>query len=440
MYFLSGRLPVITTVRHCGAGTGLRLLRVVLAFFALTATAAHAQSARPLTLLEAEGLALAAEPGQQEFQARAAAYHERAVIAGELPDPVLRLGLNNYPFESGGFSTEGMTNAALGVRQVIPAGRSRSIAARQLGRVAEQMTENAEARARSVLVAVRIAWTEIYYWDQVAGLLEQSRPYFEDLAEVTQSLYAVGRKSQQDVLRAELELSRLEDRLIDVDRQRQQSRAALGTWIGDSALRPLAKTFPAWDRVPSIEQLRAALVDHPLLRASDAQLAASDAGVDLANERSKPDWAVDLGYSYRDGTLPSGQSRSDFISLNVTVGMPFLRKKSVDSTLTAALQERSAARAARLKLLREIQSQVDAEWARWRDTSRRLELFDTRILSQSDSHAEASLLAYRSDQGDFSELMRAYIDDLDTRIEYIRLRVARAQSYATLANLGGFER
>jgi outer membrane protein TolC len=69
--------------------------------------------------------------------------------------------------------------------------------------------------------------------------------------------------------------------------------------------------------------------------------------------------------------------------------------------------------------------------------TRRLELYETRILDQSQDQAEAALLAYRSDAGDFADVMRAYIDYLNTRIEHKRLRVDRARSYAMLANLGG---
>ena len=76
----------------------------------------YAQSAIPLTLAEAENRALEAEPGQAALEARADALDERAVADGQLPDPQLRVGLANYPIESGGFSTEGMTQAVLGIR------------------------------------------------------------------------------------------------------------------------------------------------------------------------------------------------------------------------------------------------------------------------------------------------------------------------------------
>ena len=438
MFMNCGRSPEPNTVRHAVVRSRITVLLLVTGV--LFAVNAEAQQRVVLTLAEAEDLALAAEPGQQAMQAKAAALAARAVVAGELPDPMLRLGINNFPVESGGFSTEGMTNAAIGLRQAFPAGKTRVVSARQFDLLAAEMHENADARGRNVVTAVRHAWLDLYYWERAHQLVAESRPFFDDLATVTRSLYAVGRKSQQDVLRAELELSRLEDRLIDIERQRSRARAALGEWVGTDAARPVAPNLPAWSQVPELQSMQKKLGEHPALRAADSQIEARGAGVDLANERSKPGWALDLGYSYREGMLPSGQSRSDFVSLGVTVDLPFFRKKSVDGTLSAALQERSAAKSVREQTWRSLQSQLAAEHARWHDLTRRLALYDTRILAQAKDNAEASMLAYQSDRADFADVMRAYIDDLNTRIEHIRLQVERAQSYALLANLGGLPR
>ena len=141
-----------------------------------------------------------------------------------------------------------------------------------------------------------------------------------------------------------------------------------------------------------------------------------------------------------DGSLPSGDARSDFLSVGVTVDLPFFRRKSVDSTLAAALSEQSAARSSELAVQRSLDARLNAEYARWQDLSRRLEIFEQRILTQTRDRAEAAMLAYQSDTADFADVMRGYIDDLNTRIEHVRLQVERAQSYAMLANLGGLPR
>ncbi|MGH8223714.1 MAG: TolC family protein [Woeseiaceae bacterium] len=408
---------------------------------ALTASMhAEARPDVPLTLAQAEDLALTAEPGQRALDERAAALEEQAVAAGELPDPMLRVGLANFPIESGGFTTEAMTQAQVGIRQAFPPGRTRAAGTRRFESLAQQMTESAEARGRDVLTAVRNAWLETYYWESAETIVSESRPFFSDLAVITRSLYAVGSKDQQDVLRAELELSRLDDRLIEISRQRARARAALSEWLGTEATRPIARNLPQWEQVPALEALEEALEEHPAVRAADGAVAAGDAGVDLAEESYKPGWALDLGYGYRDGFNANGEPRSDFISLSVTVDLPVFRANRQDRKLGAALAERRAAAESRTQLLRRLASQLRAEHARWMDLSRRIALYEARILSQTDAQAQAALLAYQSEAGDFADVMRGYIDDLNARLDFVRLQVERAQSYAVLANLGGLPR
>jgi hypothetical protein len=129
----------------------------------------------PLTLAEAEALALVAEPGQQALEARAAALDEQAVVAGELPDPMLRVGLNNFPLESGGFSTEGMTQAMIGYRQAFPAGKTRSLSNEKFERLSDGMRSNANARGRDVLTATRRNWLELYLLQRSHQLVHESR-------------------------------------------------------------------------------------------------------------------------------------------------------------------------------------------------------------------------------------------------------------------------
>lgn len=440
MISILGPEPGNTQSRRIGWSRRLTYGYLAVGVVVIAAATASAQSSIPLTLAQAEDLAIDAEPGRLGLEARASALKAQASVAAELPDPTLRIGLNNYPFESGGFSTEGMTNVGVAYRQAFPAGKTRSIRESQFNSLALEMSETAHARGRNVLADVRDAWLDTHYWIEAHALVSSSTPFFRDLADVTRSLYSVGRKSQQDVLLAELELSRLQDRLIEIERQQRRARAMLGEWIGSDAQRPVAPVLPEWEQVPALATLRQAIQDHPALKAYDARIEAHDAGVDLAEQRSKPGWALDLGYSYREGMLSSGEPRSDFVSVNVTVDLPFFRRQAVDSTLTAALQERTAARSDRRRFARELESELEIQWAHWQELSRRLDLYETTVLAQARGHAEASLLAYQNDVGDFTAVMRAYIDELDTRLEHLRLRVDRARVYAALANLGGLPR
>ncbi|MFQ5610135.1 MAG: TolC family protein, partial [Woeseiaceae bacterium] len=130
----------------------------------LLTSATFADHRIPLTIGTAEDLALENEPGGEAIQAKASALREQAVAAGKLPDPTLRIGLANFPIEDGGFSTEGMTQAQLGIRQVIPRGKARELRSERLLYLADNADAGSEARSRAVLEAARSEWLEYYYW------------------------------------------------------------------------------------------------------------------------------------------------------------------------------------------------------------------------------------------------------------------------------------
>ena len=398
----------------------------------------YADTRVPLTIAEAEDLATAGEPGIAALLARSAAASETAVAAEQLPDPTLRIGLANFPIGGGSFSTEGMTQAQLGLRQAFPRSRVRELAGDAMRSQGDVFRHGAEARRRDVVYAVRRAWLEVYYTQQAWTLVNESRPFFDDLVTITRSMYGVGRKSQHDVLRAELELSRLEDRLIDIAGKRAEAQANLSRWLVENAYRPLSVSLPAWSGPPAAGALRSSIASHPLLLASEADVSARDAAVDKAEEEKRPGWAIDVGYGYRDGFLPNGEPRSDFVSVAVMVGLPLFGENRQDRRLAAALRERSAARDERAELQARLVSELEAEAVRYSELSRRLSLYEERILEQSRGRAQAALLAYQSDAGDFADVMRSYIDELNTRLDHIRLQVDRAQSHAALARLGGF--
>ena len=406
----------------------------------LLALPALAQQDLPLTLAEAEDLALDQEPGREALLQDALALAEEAVAAGQLPDPLLRIGLGNYPIQSGSFSTEGMTQAQLGYRQSFPSGDSRAFSTRKFESLSREMSESADARQRDVLIDVRRAWFDAYYWQHARTMVEEKRPFFADLVEITRSWYAVGSKTQQDVLRAELELARIDDRLIEIDKHYGEAVAALAEWTGHAAMRPIATRLPDWRIAPSLEELRQNLDSHPALLAAEARVSAQEAEVGVAQENTKPGWSIDIGYGYREGKLSNGDPRSDFISVAVTTELPFFRKNRQDRALAAALRGRSAAEYRKEQLRRRLLRELDAAYTRWHDLDRRAALYESSMLSLSADHARAALLAYRSDAGDFADVMRGYIDELNVRLEHLRLQIERVQTYAVLANLGGLSR
>lgn len=412
------------------------LLSGLIIFSPVGVTVVRAQPAA-LTLVEAEQRALSDEPGIVAAEARARSVAEKSVAAGALPDPQLRLGVMNLPVGSYDFNQEPMTQKLIGVQQMFPPAAGRRAMREQLDHQSKAFDQAAAARRRQVLQGVRNAWLETYYWQQARQKVAENRELFGQLVKVTRTMYSVGRQNQQDMVRAELELSRVDDRLLDIDEQIRSSRAMLAQWIGaEAAVRPLSGGLPDWQGYDDIEVLRTKLLQHPLLLKANAEIETADAGVDLARSRYKPMVGVDISYGQREDDR-FGNPRDDFVSAMVMLSVPLFTGNRQDKELNAAVHGRNASRNDRDMLLRDLKRQLDAAFARWQELRFRIALYDDTIIGQSRTQTQATLRAYQNGIGDFADVMRAYIADLNTQLEFIRLQVDRAKAYAQLAYLAG---
>jgi outer membrane protein TolC len=260
----------------------------------LVLTAASLPARAELNLAEALRLALADDPAIAASLARAQAHTDNAIADGQLPDPKLRTGIWNLPLDSLDINQEPTTQLRLGIEQAFPRGATLQYRQRQSEWLSSAEQARSEAAARQLVRDVRDSFLDLYYQVQAEQVVAESRDLFAQLVDITQAHYATGRVSQQDVLHAALELSRLDDRATRIRNAADRQRAALTKWIGSAASLPLAHEFPELPLPPSREALEAVLVQHPVIRAESARLAAQNQAVQMAQEQYKPGWSAGL--------------------------------------------------------------------------------------------------------------------------------------------------
>ena len=146
---------------------------------------------------------------------------------------------------------------------------------------------------------------------------------------------------------------------------------------------------------------------------------------------------VDVTYGIRDGDNIDGSERADFLSAMLLVDIPIRQKRRQDRRLAASHHAANAAVDTRAATLRQLRTMLDDGYASWQRLNQRLERYDKSLLDLADANIEAAFNAYQSDRGDFTQLMRARISELDTRLNALRLRVDRAQAQARLMYLAG---
>ncbi len=390
-----------------------------------------------LTLQGALDLALGDDPSIQAVEARREALQELAVASEQLPDPVLRMGLVSLPTDTWRLGQEPMTQVQIGLSQRFPRGQSRALRAEQVLEQSRALNESARDQRLRIALAVREEYLEVLKHMRRHEVNAAAALAFSDLAEITQDYYATGRVQQQDVLRAAVELARVEDRALRIAAEVDQARARLAVWIGAPAYGDMVREWPQLQEAGSLDDVLTALPQHPRIAALQRQAEAAETGVELSRQRYKPEFGIDLVYGGRGGNDFDGTSRSDLFSVMVVMDMPLFHSNRQDRYTAASLAESTAALLDRDDLYRRMRSEAALHFATLKQQRERLRLFDESLLPDAGFNAAAALEAYQSALDNLTTLMRARITEFELQLEYAELQAEQLKTVSRLHYLGG---
>ncbi len=406
---------------------------VLAAFIGLTIGAPNAIASEPLTLDEAVALSLnAGDPSVVQFHEMAEAEQERAIAAGQLADPQIQFRAANVPTDDFRLDREPMTQLQVGVRQSLPRGDTLRLQRRRH----ETQSEGAVAQGDWVTAQrafdTRTAWLEAYYVRGAQEVVLDSQDAMREFIEIATTIYSTGRSASQDVLRAELELSALEERAIDLEGSETLYRADLERLIGyEAAMRPLSLELPTLPPPLPVIAIRDRLPSHPSVQIFDANVDVGEIDIGIAEEAYRPAWGVEAMYGNRAG------DRSDFASIGIVMDLPIFTGQRQDRRLSAARRDREAARLRRAAHLRDLEQDLNRTYAAWRRDSERAALYERSVVPQARATSQAVVDAYRNDVSDFPELIRARLAELDAELALLRLQVDMRRAKARLTYLGG---
>lgn len=392
-------------------------------------------AATELTLAAAEQLALGSDPVVAAALARSRAWQQQSVADGELQDPKFTVGLFNVPLDNLDIRREPTTQLRLGLHQQFPKGDTLDLRSAQSGWRASAETARAESIARQVLRDVRQTWLNVYFSQQAQEIIRKNRVFFSQLVNITSGQYGAGRAYQQDVLRAELELAKLEDRIASTQLTEDTARGELAKWLPNQSLLPLPAGFPTMPDPADFDVIFPALARHPEMSAQSAAVEAEEKAVAIAQELYKPGWRIGAEYRKRFGNDPAGSDRSDMLAIIATIDLPMFASRRQDKRVAAASERANAAWFSRNDKMRILRSQLEQEKFTQQGLRVQLELFDNRLLPDAQANSTASLSAYQSGVSEFTTLMRARITQLDLQLQALRLKVDLAKSTARLLYL-----
>jgi outer membrane protein TolC len=390
-------------------------------------TSAEAATPAPLTLAEAYALAAERSPVLHASAASVEAVRAREGSAKLPPDPELQLGVMNTPFPGveRGSST---LQPSVQLMQMVPIGGKLVLG----GRIARQSTEIERAEADETAWRVRgqaaMHFYEIYRIDRQTAVLGETLTWLKSFEQVAKAMYAAGQGRQSDVLRASVEVSRMDAEIARMRAMRTAAVARLNavldrpatTAVPAVAWTPLPLALPAADTLAAwAEQSR------PLLERG--RLAVEQAGTrrTLARGELWPDLSLGVHLSQQPGET-GGTDRMGGVMLGVSLPV-FAGQRQLQMRKEAEALERSA-HADLAGARAEVRARVGELTAELERARTLVALYRSEVLPQAEANAQSALASYRVGSVDFLTLVDAQM----TLNQYQQELYALLAEYGTL--------
>ena len=393
-------------------------------------------AAEMLSLQQAEIMALHNEPGIQSLDAKTRSWIQRSIADGQLMDPKIQVGILNLPTDTFDFDQENMTQLKISYIQQFPAGNTRQIKSEQSIKQSEQFQYSIENRKRSILKQVRLSYLEVLYWEQAHLTVQKNKQLLKQLSEIVQSLFSLGRNLQLDLLTVQLQQSKLDDRLTQIEQKINAQRFKLSEWVGESSSkRPLQDKTPVLidDDLLSLasDEARTLLSAHPKVLEINTQVDISRKDIELIRESEKPGWNLNVSYAYRDDAQ-DGSDRADFFSAMVTVDLPLFTENRQQKQRQSQQFEMQSNQDQRDVLLRKMLAELGQLQVNETLIEQRKVRYQNTLIPQAQLRAEAAMQSYQSGNGLFSSVMQAYMDALNTDLDAYRLSIDQLKNQAGL--------
>ncbi|ARK88693.1 TolC family protein [Burkholderia pseudomallei] len=402
-----------------------RMLVAALTF--ANAAAAFAQSA-PLTLDAALQSAADRSAAMQAAQASVQASAELAVKAGQLPDPMLKAGIDNLPVDGPQRFTigqESMTMRRIGIAQEWVSGDKRRLRTALANEVVGRERAGYLAQLADVRRQTAIAWLDAAYAKKALALQRELADEMNRELAATQAAYRGAKATAADALQARALLAQARDRQANARQAFDTALIGLSRWVAAPALDVAGEPPAPVSFVPSLppDELRRV---QPTLIAADEDVEVADADVALAASERRPNWTWEIAYQQR------GAPYANMVSIGVTIPLPLDRRDRQDRDVA---QKRALATKARL-MYEDARRQVDADIrtqsATLESGRARLAELGRALLPAADERVRLADAAYRAGAGSLADAFAARRARLDARLQVLDLERDVARAWAQL--------
>ena len=357
---------------------------------------------RTITLKELEQAVITKNPAIRMAEGKTRSAEEQADLADGMPDPMIGFSIRNSGwFDDITIGEDPMSMAGITITQAIPFPGKLSTKGRAARRQAERVHENERQTRLRVLRTLRTAYYEYYLAYASSDILNRNKEIMKNVQRIAETRYATGRGIQQDVLRAQLEVSMILEKIAREEQKKEKQRATINSLLGRNPFAPLGK--PA-DVLPTsydtgIEALSGTVQDtSPILQAHRRTVEQREEELSLSRKQYLPDMVVTAGWFDREDAF------NDIWTAGIMFKIP-LYFWNTSSGVKAAAADLGSSRheyeAARLDTL----SRVKDLYTRANTSERLLSLYTTGILPQAQMALRSATSSYQVGKIDFLALL-----------------------------------
>ncbi|WP_333875496.1 TolC family protein [Methylobacter sp.] len=388
-----------------------------------------------LTLKAATEQAVQDNPDLAQMQARAQAMAAIPSQMGTLPDPEVSFNAMSLPVNTFNIKQEDMTQLGVGVSQAFPFPGKLSLREQAAAFEAEAATQNITEVRWQLLSEVKTTWWLIFYLDRALGIVDSNHALLQQFVQIARTKYEVGEGLQQDVLLAQLELSKLLDQQLMLKASRRNAAASLNALLDKPANEEIRLPDKIDSQLPTIKQenllYRQAETSRAVLEGNRQGINAAQSRLDLAKKDYLPDFNLGASYGARANT-PAGDRRADLLSLNLSMNVPIFaaqkQAKAVDQRTSELMQEKYALQ----DQWNKVRSQISQSYNDYRRAKDQVVLFETGIVPQARQTVASMLSGYQVNKVDFLNLLRSQLTLFEYETQYWKAFTEANQSLAQL--------
>lgn len=370
--------------------------------------------ASALTLDDALRLAQNNAPSLQAESAKLQAATQAAIPAGELPDPKLVVGLQNFPIggpNRGTLYGDDMTQQMIGIQQQVPSRDKRKARVELADATIERAAAEGRIERLNVRQATAQAWIRAYAVARKQALFKDFYQQNRLLQDTVRAQLAGGRGQAADAVIPRQEAAELAGRDDELTQQRAQARAALKRWIGAAANEAPSGQLPNWTFDP--HSLNHNLHQHPALQAYVPRTREAQARLQDAKAQKTLDWSWEVDYGHRSREF------GDMVNVQFTFDLPIFPGRRQNPGIAAKQAELDQLDAERAAATREHTQMLDDDLADYQRLDRAVQRSQDSLVPLAEEKVSLSLAGYRAGKGDLMTLVNARRELVEARFKQI---------------------